>query len=96
MPIDPTVTPSSDQPIVVGFYGNARGFKQAGGEFCQQITDCDADFWAITDAHLKCDIVKSLIPSVYNIISRKDRSKHGGGLEFYLVPNHTYWLIHYL
>ena len=80
IPIDPTVAPSIDQPTVVGFYGNARGFKQASGEFSQQITDCDADFWAITEAHLKDDIVKSLIPSGYNIISRKDRSKHGGGL----------------
>ena len=79
-PIDPTMNQSIGQPSVVGFYGSARGFKQASGEFCQQITDCDADFWAITEAHLKDDIVKTLIPTGCNIISRKERSKHGDGL----------------
>ena len=79
IPTNP-ITTSTSPPTVIGFYGNARGFKQASGEFSQQIIACDADIWCITEAHLKDDVVKTLIPSGYSIITRKDRSKHGGGL----------------
>jgi len=54
--------------------------RQASGEFCQQILDCDADVWAITESHLKDDPARPLIPRGYKVVSRKDRSKHGGGL----------------
>lgn len=45
--IDPSITVRPVRPTATGFYGNARGFKQASGEFWQQILDCDADVWAI-------------------------------------------------
>ena len=70
------------QPYVTGFYGNARSFRQASGEFCQQILDCDAHVWCITESHLKDDAVATMIPRArgYSIVCRNDRSKHGGGI----------------
>ena len=79
-PIDPTIPVRAVCPTVIGLYGNARSFRQASGEFCQQITDCDADVWAITESHLKDDPVNMMTPPGYNVVSRNDRSKHGGDI----------------
>ena len=79
-PINPSVCAQPAQPYITGFYGNARSVRQASGDLCRQILDADADFWAVSESHLKDDPVTMLIPKGYNVISRRDRSKHGGGI----------------
>jgi len=80
VPVDPTIVARPLLPTVTGFYSNARSIHQASGDLCQQILDCDADVWGVTEAHLGGEPISALIPRGYNVVCRKDRSKHGGGL----------------
>ena len=68
-PTDPTIAPGHEYPSVTAFYGNARSFRQASGEFCSQILQCDATVWAITESHLKDDPTKQLIPRGYKVVA---------------------------
>ena len=78
--VDPSLVVRPTRHQITGFYGNARSVRQASGELCRQILDTNADFWAFAESHRKDDPINMLTPRGYNIISRRDRSKHGGGI----------------
>ena len=67
-------------PAISGFYANVRSLRQAVGDIRKQIPAARADVFFLTETHLDDDPMKHYIPSGYRVISRYDRTAHGGGV----------------
>ena len=67
-------------PSISGYLANARSLRQASGDIQRQVTMIDADIFFVTESHLKDDPTRCLVPAGYKVVTRFDRTKHGGGV----------------
>jgi hypothetical protein len=77
---------ASAEPVSVSFgklkvlLTNVRGLRQASAELSMRAVQYKPHLIGLVETHLCKDSISGLLPQGYSVVSRLDRSKHGGGL----------------
>ena len=78
--IFPDEQQDSEGTSLTVLYSNVHSLRQAYGELCKTCSTLHPAIICLTETHLFEDATDSICPTGYVVATRRDRSKHGGGV----------------